>query len=256
MPSDQHILHRWVNYLRSCMGRHELLMLTEADTDQDVISELTNLAREHYVDRSDLADQLEQHGAKKTANIIRESLPTCKRAKSGDLGEILAAEVVELYLGYRVPVRRLRYRTGQNIALFGDDIVAVSHDEHGKLRLLKGESKSRRELSTQAISDAHEQLKGNKGRPTNISVIFLVKRLREAGEKELATELERAMLNRYRGYDVRHMLFVLTGTDPIRLLTEYIKKRINKCSTLYAIGLFVKKHENLIEQIFRGIPNA
>jgi hypothetical protein len=62
---------------------------------------------------------------------------------SGELGEILATELVEEMMDYEVPVRRLRYKDGREMALRGDDFIGIRVNAAGNLHLLKGESKSR-----------------------------------------------------------------------------------------------------------------
>ena len=60
-------------------------------------------------------------GYKVAAKILSEAMPQTPKGRSGDLGEILATELVEEEIGLRVPVRRLRYKDGRNMAMRGDD---------------------------------------------------------------------------------------------------------------------------------------
>jgi hypothetical protein len=66
----------------------------------------------------------------------------CPRVLPGDLGEILASELVEEETGFRVPVRRMRYKDGREVAMRGDDFIGVGFDLEDKLWQLKDESKS------------------------------------------------------------------------------------------------------------------
>ncbi len=45
------------------------------------------------------------------------------------MGEILATEFIEFQTEFRIPVRRLRYKDGREMALRGDDFLGVNEDE-------------------------------------------------------------------------------------------------------------------------------
>ena len=89
-------------------------------------------------------------------------------------------EKIESHPGFRIPVRRLRYEDGREIALHGDDVLGVNDDERERQLLPKGESRSRRRLSNGVVTDARERLCTDDGRPTPISLLFVVDRLLEA----------------------------------------------------------------------------
>ena len=94
-------------------------------------------------------------------------MPQTPKGRSGDLGEILATELVEEEIGLRVPVRRLRYKDGRNMAMRGDDFIGVGYDEAGeKLWLLKGEAKRNRALGKATVTSARKVLNRDSGRCT------------------------------------------------------------------------------------------
>lgn len=143
---------RWLSIKMGNVGKHVLLICKENHGScDDIIEELRDVMRSHYVAPEVTARRLAELGAPKTAELLREHLPTEKRARSGDLGEILATELTECKLGFDVPVRRLRWKDGRNMALRGDDIVAVTRDPKGRLKFLKGESKSRAKLTSRVV---------------------------------------------------------------------------------------------------------
>jgi Cap4 SAVED domain len=82
---------------------------------------LYTTVRSHYDSVDRIANDVEKLGYKAAAQILRERLPRTKKARSGDLGEILACELVEEERHFTVPVRRLRYKDGREMALRGDD---------------------------------------------------------------------------------------------------------------------------------------
>ncbi|QVL48018.1 MAG: DUF1837 domain-containing protein [Thiocapsa sp.] len=71
--------------------------------------------RSHYERLERIADDVARLGYKVAAEILRSALPQTTKGRSGDLGEILATELVEEETGLRVPVRRLRNKDGRNM---------------------------------------------------------------------------------------------------------------------------------------------
>ena len=150
-----HPFDQWLQARQAMIGRHSLLLLAESDgTREAELPRLRDLVRDHYIDPKTTAKRIASLGAPKTAPILREHIPTQKKARSEDLGEILATEVAEQQLNCRVPIRRLRWKDGREMALRGNDIIGLAHDNNKKLLMLKGESKSRVALSTAVLDEA------------------------------------------------------------------------------------------------------
>lgn len=249
-----HFLDRWFTERNADIGRHRLSLLAEVDGARgEVMDELRQAVRGHYVAPAVAASWIADHGAPQTAELLRELLPTAKRARSGDLGEILATEVAEHYLDFDVPIRRLRWKDGRDMALRGDDIVGLSHRLDAKLRFLKGESKSRAELATAVLDEAGQALDRNKGRPTPHSVLFVASCLRQQGEDDLAREIEEAVLNGFRGRTIEHLVFVLTGSNPENLLTLHLETCEDKQRRRHAVGLRIGDHSKFISELFEGL---
>lgn len=101
-------------------------------------------------------------------------MPQTPKGRSGDLGEILATELVEEEIGLRVPVRRLRYKDGRNMAMRGDDFIGAGYDAAGeKPWLLKGEAKSNKVLGKATVTSARKVLNRDNGRCTPDSLLFV-----------------------------------------------------------------------------------
>jgi Cap4 SAVED domain len=107
-----------------------------------VRTRLCEVVRSHYNDPRNITDDIAELDYNGAAEILRQQLPESATAHSGELGEIIATEFVEAHSDYRVPVRRLRFKDGREMALRGDDLIGVRIDEH--LHYLKGEVKSLR----------------------------------------------------------------------------------------------------------------
>lgn len=251
---NEHFVLRWFNKDDQKIGKHLLILMFENDgIRSDIMNELRTIVCSHYINPEITAKRLEALGAAKTAELLQEHLPTTKIARSGDLGEILAIEVAEQHLEYEVPVRRLQWKDGREMALRGDDITGLVYGVNNKLRLLKGESKSRAELSTTVLDEANDALAKNLGRPSRHTIMFIANRLRDKGEDVLAEDLEEALLQSFQNIRIEHMLFILSGNNPENLLTGHMKAHIKKKHRRYAVGVHIKDHRKFIESLFGGI---
>ena len=252
---SQHVINRWLEGEVSDVGRHSLRLFSESDGARaTIIDDLRDTVRSHYVDPQLTAKRLSSLGAPKTAKLLREHLPITKKARSGDLGEVLATEIAEQHLRYRVPVRRLRWKDGRNMALRGDDLIGLAREKaKGKLVFLKGESKSRAALSASVLEEAGEALDKDRGRPTRHSVMFVADRLREQVKDNLAEELEEAVLHSFKGMRVEHLLFALTAGNPKKLLTKHLEGSSKKKRRRHAVGVRIKDHGKFIESLFGGV---
>jgi hypothetical protein len=242
----------WLHATEYKVSRHRKVLLDERDGSREsVVPLLRKIARSHYVSPKTMAKRLANLGAPKTASLLREALPRSKRARSGDLGEILATEFVNAMLDFEVPIRRLQWKDGREMALRGDDLIGVAQDnDKGELRLLKGEAKSRANLSVSVVKDAAQALNRNQGRPSRHAVLFVANRLRELGQDDDAAALENAVLEGFRRTNIQHLLFVFCGNDPDKNLTNYLKNYKRRKRKRNAIGLRVKDHGEFIRKLY------
>lgn len=217
------------------------------------IEKICGSVRDHYVDCETTADRLEALGASKTAALLREDLPTSKKSRSGDLGEILATEVAEKLFAWKIPIRRLRWKDGREMALRGDDLIAIKTAESGQIRFLKAESKSRASLTQSVIKTASESLDRERGFPTRHSVLFVAKRLREGGNRELALKLEGLVVESYKGSSVEHLVFFFSGNDPEGLLKTHRDTITTRGIKKNHVGVWASDHQEMIKQIFEEL---
>lgn len=170
----------WCDSQRDNDGRKRMWKFTERDGGRAAIAgDLIDTLRSHYDELDRIAEDIRELGFPGASAILAERFPRTARARSGELGEILATELVEEELGFEVPVRRLRYKDGREMALRGDDFIGARVDEAGDLYLLKGEAKSRAALAATAIQEARTALSRDDGRPTATSLLFVADRLME-----------------------------------------------------------------------------
>jgi Cap4 SAVED domain len=208
--------------------------------------------RSHYDSLERIADDVEQLGYESAAAILRERLPRSKKARSGDIGEILASELTEERLGFNVPVRRMRYKDGREVALRGDDFIGAGYGEDDKLWLLKGESKSRIVLGKTTITSARKTLNRDNGRCTPHSLLFVADRLLDQGGdmeelgREMRTEVAAKALPASR---IDHALFTVSGNAPPAALTDdYDALRQNRKQTV--VNFRIEDHQDFIADIY------
>lgn len=75
-----------------------------------VLTQLGETVRTHDDQADPIADDVARPRIRRRLRNLRALLPQSKRARSGDLGEILASELVEEDMGFRVPVWRMRFK--------------------------------------------------------------------------------------------------------------------------------------------------
>ena len=241
---------RWLSTKMANIGNHVLLICTEnRGSCDEIMDELRVVVRSHYVAPEITAKRLAELGATATAEFLREHFPQTKKARSGDLGEILATELTERKLGFDVPVRRLRLKDGREMALRGDDIIAIARDTKGRLKFLKGESKSRARLTSTVVKDAADALDRDYGRPTRHTVLYIAERLREYGKDELALDLETAVLHSFSRNSVDHLLFTVSSNNPDRPLHDHLSRCTNK-SRRHAVGICIFEHGKFVNRLF------
>jgi hypothetical protein len=251
-PADDRVdlFDRWLSIKKANLGKHVLIICKENNCSCDnIFDELQNVLLSHYVAPEITAKRLAELGAPRTAELLREHLPTTKTARSGDLGEILAIEFTERRLGFSVPIRRLRFKDGRNMALRGDDLIAIDRDLKGSLKFLKGESKSYARLTPTVIKEAADALDRYRGRPNRHSVLFVAERLRDKGDHDLAKDLDYAVLQSFRGCPFEHLLFTVSGTDPNTHLSNHLRECRNR-TRRYAVGIYIVNHGDVIERLF------
>jgi hypothetical protein len=248
------IFEEWCEFACTDTDAKRLWSLEEKDGGRAAIREgLIQAVRSHYDDVQRIADDIHRLGYDGAAAVLRERLPRTKKARSGELGEILATELVEEELEYTVPVRRLRYKDGRELAMRGDDFLGI-RDDGQYLNFLKGEAKSRQHLSKATIDQARTALGRDDGRPTATSLLFVADRLLElaGADADLGRKLRDEVARRaVLAGRIEHMLFTLSGNVP----SEALKNDLKAASDTHvctSINLHIEDHQEFIADIFEG----
>lgn len=251
--SEKSMIEDWLDIEEADHGeRKRLYMLVEKASGRAAVQpDLIDCVRSHYDDPKNIAGDIRDLGFPGAANILRERMPRDPKKRSGEVGEMLAAEFIEYQTGFRIPVRRLRYKDGREMALRGDDFLGIE-ETNGTLEYLKGEAKSGRNMGAGVIANARTRLGDDSGRPTPISLLFVADRLLE-GDKDdeaLGRQIRNAMARRsILARQVTHGLFTLTGNDR-RAELEADLDGVDNDHRHVSVNLRINDHQAFIAWIY------
>ena len=234
--------------------RKKLYIVTERPTGRATIrDELIERIRSHYDKLEQIADDIERLGFPQASALLKERMPQTKRERSGELGEIIGTEFFEFHTGFRIPVRRLRYKDGREMALHGDDFLGVSEDEAMRLLYLKGEAKSGKAVSGSVVTEAREKLSENEGRPTTLSLLFIADRLLEAADEDDQSMGRRirdeVALKEVEPRRITHGLFALSGNWTANALKADLDAA-NGVHNHVSVGFRIDGHQAFIAEIY------
>lgn len=248
--------HSWCNAEDIDVNSHEMTVFTSKSAKLKHGTAIVKTALpDHYAAATRIADMLERLGKDKTAQYVREKMPTTRKSRSGDLCEIMAVAYLEEDTIFDETIRKLRWSDHREQAMRGDDIIAVAIDPGNDKRLLflKGEAKSRESLAKQAVKDARKALKSHNGRPSPHALGFFADRLWEEGRTEISDMVTDAILN--HGISVKqmtHLTFTFSGNDPTTKLKEDLDAYTGKIDQ-WSVGVRVATHQEFIADVYDGI---
>ncbi len=248
----------WFDCQRDDNDRKRLWKFTERENDRTAIAHrLPDLLRSHYDDMDRIAQDICDLGFVGAAALLAARLPRTPRARSGELGEILATQLVEEKLRFEVPVRRLRYKDRREMALRGDDFIGVRIGEAGGLYLLKGEAKSRAALAKATIDEARTAVSRDDGRPTATSLLFIADRLmeREDDKANLGRTIRNEVASRtVPAARIDHALFTMSGNAAPQALSDNLQAA-SADRTHTVIHLRIEDHQDFIRLSHEGALN-
>ncbi len=190
-------------------------------------------------------------GYKKAAKFIRNRLPTSKKMRSADFGEILAAEYVDQLTDFYIPLKKLRHSDDRAVAMRGDDVIGL-RKKNSKYRLLKIEAKSRISLSYTVVKSASVALMKNSGRPNPATLAFMSHQLRLMGDDALAEIIETVQNSDIDEARVEHLVFTCSGNEPATALKAHAVSPNPKIKR-ELVGVVVVDHQSLIQSIFEAL---
>lgn len=193
-------------------------------------------------------------GYEKASKVIQNALPSTKIGRSGDLGEILATEFVAQETEYEIPIRRLRFKDDRQMAMRGDDVLGFVFGDT-PVRILKAESKSRKQLSASVLKAACDGLCRHRGRPNPSTLSFISRRLREAERHDLAEQIENLQSIDIKVSALEHLIFTLSGNAPGELLAGRAASPIKGIKRILA-GCHISDHPQFVKSIFDAVVKA
>lgn len=251
----------WCSSLDGKVGNHHRRIMTGKTTLLSAgIDATAAIVPGHYASEEHVARALARLGKPRAAALIEGKLPTTKQIRSGDLGEIYATEWIDAHSGgYRAPIKRLRWKDHRNMAMRGDDVIAIQLDvKTQRLRFLKTEAKSRAKLTAKVLAEARAGLDKDGGLPSAHALSFISERLVDMNKDlPLADAIDDALLKHtIPPQSVTHLLFVFTGNAPEKLLTTALQNYTGKIGQ-WGLGLHVDGHGKFIGAIYdKVIANA
>lgn len=210
------------------------------------LAAVRTLVADHFVGESVI---LQAGGYAKAAATIANSLPTNKRTRSGDLGELLATEYVDAETGFVIPFRKLRYKSDRQMPMHGNDIIAVDATQK-PLAVLKGECKSRVAFTAATVAEAAAGLDKHGGRPNPSTLAFIAKRLYEA-KRDVDADLYRDLQCKgaITPKQVTHLVFALCGNDPASCLKATPRPKRSGIKR-EAAAVVIRDHAAFVRKVF------
>ena len=250
----------WCDTVDGVVGTHNRKVMTARAADLGTgVDATAAIVPGHYASEEHVARALRRLGKPEAAALIEGKLPTTKAIRSGDLGEIYATEWIDAHSGgYHAPIKRLRWKDHRNMAMRGEDVIALLQDpETLRLRFLKTEAKSRATLTAQVVTQARENLNKDGGLPSGHALSFISARLLELANEPLADAIDDALLKYgIPPASVIHLLFTFSGNTPEAMLTASLQT----CPAephQWGIGLHVNGHAAFIGAVYdQVIANA
>jgi hypothetical protein len=248
----------WLDATEEVEQRKVLWRAAEPNEQREaVLPELCARTRSHYVSDEEIAAFLEALDYPEAAGIVRENYPEGATGRSGDLGEILCAELIEEWCAFSVPIRKLRYKDHREQAMRGEDVIGIRHDDENRLCLLKAEAKSAQSLSTDTVIAARQGLDANSGRPTSHALIYLARKLldiggeQEALAKELLQEAARRAVPKTR---VSHCLFTITGNAAGDMIDDDFADADGDRDQ-FIVHIRIPKHGEFVAEVYDAVVN-
>ena len=220
MPSE--LFQKWLQ-TAAAKAHSAVSLYTERPGARSLgLEELKKLLVDHFVGEATI---LQAGGYTKAAKIIANSLPTNKKTRSGDLGELLATEYLNSETAFVVPIKKLRWKSDRETAMHGNDVIGVDIKQ-SPVRMVKGECKSRAHFAESTVKEAAESLDLHDGRPNPSTLAFITKRLYEEkrdNEAKIFQDLQCTSSIAAKNLD--HLVFALAGNDPSKDLAKCPKSK-------------------------------
>jgi hypothetical protein len=234
---------------------HSFKVLTlKANEFDNLKNALIAVLPDYYADPLSIAGTLARLGKNAAAQKLLIKIPEVKNIRSGDIGEVLASDYIEEYLGYNVPIRKLRWRDHRNMAMRGDDVIGIIVDQQQQtIKFLKAEAKANKKLGRGVLEDARKELDLDNGFPAPHALEFVAERLRETDNQVISDLIEKVQLvDGIRANQVEHLLFTFTASNPATLQKESFDVYDGDIKQK-SVGFQITEHQELIAGVYQGV---
>ncbi|MES2290305.1 MAG: Hachiman antiphage defense system protein HamA [Pseudomonadota bacterium] len=242
--------HGSVQNIRADQDLHKYV--ADASKLNSAIDEIAKIVPGHYASESRIADILAKLGKTASANYVRDKLPTTPKLRFGELGEMLAASWIADYSAYQT-INKLRWKDHRNMAMRGDDILAIAMPPGGQMQFLKGEVKSRKTLDGTTVREARLALRASRNRPTPHALAALADRYNEMGHAALSDAI---LTYQYklgiRLDQVTHFIFTFSGNDPSSVLVTDMTAYRGRVKQV-VVALHVGDPAKFTSRVFRKV---
>ncbi len=236
------------------VGDHAAGVLV-ANDEECGINAVTATLPDRYAEAETLARIADRFGKKGVGALLRKKAPESQRARSGDMGEILATAYLEEEMGYVVGPSRLIHRDHQEWAMRGDDVLGARFDD-GEVQLAKVEAKSRASAGGAVIREARAGLERENGLPSSHSLTQFAERLFSTVDDRLGDAIMDLLLDAgVRPRRVTDVMFIFTGNDPSKHVRADLEAYMGS-SRQKAVVLRVPAHQNFIRESFERALNS
>lgn len=231
------------------VGSHSIGVLVSIDDEVGIGAVAAHLPS-RYAETESLARIAERFGKAKVSEFLRNKLPQTQRARSGDLGEILATAYLEEDCRYIVGPSRLIHRDHQEWAMRGDDVIGAKFDSASNVLLIKGEAKSRARALASVVEEARQGLQREGVLPSPHSLTQFAERLLNTADDALGEAiLELQLAQGVRPKIVIHLMFLFAGNDP----SNHVRADLATYGGVVAqqaVILQVQAHQDFVRRAF------
>lgn len=237
------------------IGQHTFKVLELKEDNFDALKNLLiSEFPETYLSKLSFERTMVLLGKEAAYKKLKSKFPRGKKLRSGDVGEVISRTYIEKHLDYVVPIKKLQWRDHREMAMRGDDVIAIKIDGD-EIKFIKCEAKSVQSLNTNTLEEARKELDQYDGKPSPHSLDFIIERLYEIKNEELATKLEMHKYNnQIRKKDVKHLLFVFTKSNPNNLQKVAFEAYEGEYCQI-SVGLKIKKHQDFITSVFKELDD-
>lgn len=253
-------VNNWLKYTSkddSSFGQFVINYISESTAPTDEIkSGLASMMMSAWTDPELIANICDKIGWPETKKFLSETVPSSKTAKRGEFGEALTYEILEKMIGFKVLVKKLRYKVTSGQSLPGTDILAVKLVKGSITEVCFIECKLRTVHDNQAAVDAYNQLLGICKQRYSDIVKFTASRLKDSKDSLFETFKE-YMLNNSNQSQIETFRVSLIYDksawnikviEPLR--NESVKTLLGNT---YVDVVSIKELKDLIDSVFESI---